>query len=313
MYAECKTAGNNCYALEGFAPTGDYAGYMYGGKGVYAESDDASQPGVKAAAYGSSAVGLHAESSIYRGAYIKSDSNVHYSLYVDSQDGPTQATAALNVRGAIRGEGNLVIAGSKSGYVVDIMQNVDSASLTPGDVVVIIGSSPPVIGEIPVATVRKASTPYDSTVAGIVDEIWYAPDAATKSAFESQEQSLRVASATAARARLAAMASNEKPAPFAMPEVTISDDVGTAHSLPGLTSTGSGGYVSVVTLGAYKMVKADASTGAIHAGDLLTTSSNPGYAMKVTDKVAAIGAIIGKALGNLESGTGTIPIFVTPH
>jgi hypothetical protein len=57
-------------------------------------------------------------------------------------------------------------------------------------------------------------------------------------------------------------------------------------------------------------VKVDATFGAIRAGDLLTTSTTAGYAMKVSDKAAAIGAIIGKALGNLEIGTGTIPVLV---
>ena len=33
-----------------------------------------------------------------------------------------------------------------------------------------------------------------------------------------------------------------------------------------------GGYANVVTLGSYKTVKVDASFGAIHAGDMLTTS-----------------------------------------
>ncbi len=78
------------------------------------------------------------------------------------------------------------------------------------------------------------------------------------------------------------------------------------------TRAEKGGYVSVVTLGSFKVVKVDASFGAIHSGDLLTTSSHAGYAMKVTDKVQAIGAIIGKALGNLDSGTGTIPVLVMP-
>ena len=97
-----------------------------------------------------------------------------------------------------------------------------------------------------------------------------------------------------------------------MPEMKITDEQGTLHALPNETSVGRGGYVSVVTLGAYKTVKVDASFGAIQAGDLLTTSPRAGYAMKATDKVAAIGAIIGKALGNLDSGTGTIPILVMP-
>ena len=33
--------------------------------------------------------------------------------------------------------------------------------------------------------------------------------------------------------------------------------------------------------------------------------------MKVTDKVASIGAVLGKALGNLDSGTGYIAVLVT--
>ena len=68
---------------------------------------------------------------------------------------------------------------------------------------------------------------------------------------------------------------------------------------------------NVVTLGAYKMVKVDASFGAIHAGDLLTTSSHAGYAMKATDKLQAFGATIGKAVGSLETGTGTIAVLVS--
>ncbi len=86
---------------------------------------------------------------------------------------------------------------------------------------------------------------------------------------------------------------------------------GNLHARADATSAAQGEFMNVVTLGSYKMVKVDASFGAIRAGDLLTTSDNPGYAMKVTDKVSAIGAILGKALGGLESGTGTIPILVT--
>jgi hypothetical protein len=51
--------------------------------------------------------------------------------------------------------------------------------------------------------------------------------------------------------------------------------------------------------------------GPIHRGDLLTTSSTPGYAMKATDRSRMLGAIVGKALSNLDSGSGTIEILVT--
>jgi hypothetical protein len=53
----------------------------------------------------------------------------------------------------------------------------------------------------------------------------------------------------------------------------------------------------------------DASSTPIHAGDLLTTSDTPGYAMKAARP--QIGTILGKAMGTLESGTGTIEVLVT--
>ncbi|MGO9155637.1 hypothetical protein [Mycobacterium sp.] len=42
--------------------------------------------------------------------------------------------------------------------------------------------------------------------------------------------------------------------------------------------------------------KVDAAFGKVVAGDLLTTSATPGYAMKASDRSRALGAIIGKAL-----------------
>ena len=58
-------------------------------------------------------------------------------------------------------------------------------------------------------------------------------------------------------------------------------------------------------------VKATTENGAIRPGDLLVTSSEVGYAMKGTDRSRMLGAVIGKALGNLESGTGVIEAVVT--
>jgi hypothetical protein len=56
--------------------------------------------------------------------------------------------------------------------------------------------------------------------------------------------------------------------------------------------------------------KVDAQLGPIEVGDLLTTSSTPGHAMKATDPAKAFGAVIGKALQPLEKGCGLIPILV---
>jgi hypothetical protein len=51
--------------------------------------------------------------------------------------------------------------------------------------------------------------------------------------------------------------------------------------------------------------------GTIKAGDLLTTSSVPGHAMKVTDYEAARGAILGKALEDLKGDKGHIMILAS--
>lgn len=56
--------------------------------------------------------------------------------------------------------------------------------------------------------------------------------------------------------------------------------------------------------------KVDASNGSIGVGDLLTTSSIPGHAMKVVNPEKAFGTVIGKALGKLDSATGMIPVLV---
>jgi hypothetical protein len=58
-------------------------------------------------------------------------------------------------------------------------------------------------------------------------------------------------------------------------------------------------------------VQADASNGAIKPGDLLTTSSAPGRAMKVTDHARASGAILGKAMTALKEGQGMVLVLVT--
>lgn len=56
--------------------------------------------------------------------------------------------------------------------------------------------------------------------------------------------------------------------------------------------------------------KVDAQYGPIDVGDLLTSSSTLGHAMKATDPAKSFGAVIGKALGSLAAGTGLIPIIV---
>jgi hypothetical protein len=56
--------------------------------------------------------------------------------------------------------------------------------------------------------------------------------------------------------------------------------------------------------------KVDADISPIEVGDLLTTSSTPGHAMKAVDPLKAFGAVIGKALRPLRKGTGLIPLLI---
>jgi hypothetical protein len=57
--------------------------------------------------------------------------------------------------------------------------------------------------------------------------------------------------------------------------------------------------------------KVDAQFGAIEVGDLLTTSSTLGHAMRTDDQMKAFGAVIGKALRPLKQGQGLIPILIS--
>jgi len=53
-----------------------------------------------------------------------------------------------------------------------------------------------------------------------------------------------------------------------------------------------------------------AENGPIQIGDLLVSSSIPGYAMRCDDPQKAVGAVVGKAMEPLEEGTGTIVVQV---
>ena len=187
------------------------------------------------------------------------------------------------------------------------MQNADAVSFEQGDVVVIAdNSAAPVLGTIPVARVKLATTANDTAVVGIVDRVTYVPSEKIRSQYNAQQQADR----EAASQTIAAEPSGKIVRKANIPD-RISDAVGTIHADNAVVRAEPGSYCSVVTLGAYRAVKVDANYGAIKAGDLLTTSWHAGYAMKVQDKVAASGAVIGKALGSLATGTGTIPVLVT--
>ncbi|GGD57438.1 hypothetical protein GCM10011514_21930 [Emticicia aquatilis] len=69
-----------------------------------------------------------------------------------------------------------------------------------------------------------------------------------------------------------------------------------------------GDYPIAITGRVY--VKADATKWSIKAGDLLTTSDMKGYAMRAKNYKKAQGAIIGKALTDLNEGTGMVLVLL---
>ncbi len=77
-----------------------------------------------------------------------------------------------------------------------------------------------------------------------------------------------------------------------------------------------GGFVKglkpPVALSGRVLCKVTTENGSIEAGDFLTTSSRPGYAMKATDKEKFFGTVLGKALEPFRRGkTGLILVLVT--
>jgi len=110
------------------------------------------------------------------------------------------------------------------------------------------------------------------------------------------------------------------------PEANCSRVIGVISTEPGmllnslinrddLPTDGSSGYP--VALSGCVPCKVTDEGGPIRRGDLLTTASRPGYAMRATpvdaNGVYRAGTIIGKALGAHATGEGLIEIFVTLH
>lgn len=58
-------------------------------------------------------------------------------------------------------------------------------------------------------------------------------------------------------------------------------------------------------------VKCDAGSAPIAAGDLLTTAARAGHAMKAADHGRSQGAVLGKAMTSLASGTGMVLVLVS--
>jgi hypothetical protein len=261
-------------AATGFGVYGSTPGSGVGGVGNVYGVYGASSATTQGRGYGgyfasSTGIGVHGRSTAQSSSQNQFAPGVSgYSQHgagVMGASGPSGAAGYFD--GTVFVDGNLIVTGSKGGYLVDIAVNDGAEALTRGDLVVVTGVADPVVGEIPVPLVRKADSPSSTAVIGIVD-------AAYRTDQENEVNHLL-------SRRLAA----------AVGEVV-----------------GPGDYLSIVTLGAFGALNVDASYGAIRPGDLLVSSPMPGHAMRAENP--GIGTVIGKALGGLESGTGTIAVMV---
>lgn len=215
--------------------------------------------------YGPVQIGASADANVYVGPIPPQDpifgkyqakmsvTKDSWSYFAARFNGPTMVDHDAIITGT------LSVGKGKTGYVVDLAVNAGEESLSAGDVVAVVGAADPLLGDIPLARVVKASRAYQTGVMGVVDRRYLAGET---------------------------MGFDDEP-------------------------IAPGEHLSLVTHGMFRLVKVDASSSAIHAGDLLVSSSNAGYAMKAENQVEAIGAVIGKAMGELERGTGTLPLMVT--
>jgi hypothetical protein len=218
-------------------------------------------------------IGLLSESDHDNGAWILSNSALAYSLYIP-HNGADIEQGGSGPSDALHVVGHAYISGGCTGCALDqVMLNTGSTDLHPGDVVALGALAPEgtVIDGNAVAGVSASSQAYSTGVVGVVG-MRYVPGDPSAPAGTVQHTGGR-------------------------------DDTA--------TSIKPGEYMTVVTEGTYNLVKVDAGKDGIHAGDLLTTSGTAGAAMKATDKLASVGAVLGKAMGNLDGGVGYIPVLIT--
>lgn len=151
--------------------------------------------------------------------------------------------------------------------------------LEAGDVVII----DPAIDE----SVVLSSIPYDTSVAGIVST---KPGILLGDDVFSQENEIALA-----EMKQADMGGN-----IAQVQAMQANSIAQKYS----------GNVPLALAGRVPCKVTD-ENGPIARGDLLTTSSTPGYAMRADiDDFSKIGSVIGKAMESLNSGTGVIIVLV---
>lgn len=268
----------NGAGLSGFGTVEDSTGVLGSGSGVGTSRNSIFDLNTGAYLVGSGAndsVGAVLYGVHDNGAWLQSDDSSYFAAFVvNAKGGIDVGTSGNDPLNRVIINGPLIVGGGCTGcMLLTIMQNTGQTDLHPGEVASMSSAvtSQAQVGDQPLVGVDLAQGAYNSAVVGVVSHKWVQADANA-------------------------------------PVGTIQN---TGYYDYDATSIKPGDYMGVATTGAYKEVQVSAANGPIHVGDLLVTSDTAGVAMKATDKMQAFGATLGKAMGNLESGTGTIPVMLT--
>ncbi|MBI1744448.1 hypothetical protein HYR54_15475 [Candidatus Acetothermia bacterium] len=192
-----------------------------------------------------------------------------------------------------------------SGVGADIAERIDASEvIEPGDLVEADPNKP--------KHYRKTHGPYSSSVAGVISTTpglsmghrpaTQAPASAAWSSPFNHPLSLR----SAPNASL----------PFTLSLVeldstkTLLNGVSVARLVPYWAPLSEQDQRPLLALIGRVFLKATTENGPIHPGDLLVSASKPGYAMRCVEVSLCEGAVVGKALENLEQGEGLILILV---
>jgi hypothetical protein len=172
--------------------------------------------------------------------------------------------------------------------------------LERGDVVVIAARQPGIQGHtgMPAIEVDLAQRIHDTAVCGVVHDLYagHKPESG-----EVPEPDQKAAKRSGRSAR------KHGPVKTCAAQAFTFDELETLDR----TKIAPGQIGHLVAGGLCVVCKVDADIAPIIAGDLLTTSATKGHAQKVMDSTKAVGAVLGKALGSLKKGKGTIPVLVT--
>jgi hypothetical protein len=168
--------------------------------------------------------------------------------------------------------------------------------VTPGDLVELDPERP--------GRYRKAREPYSTLVAGVIST---APGitmggAARERPLPALRLSLRLREVVA-----------HKPSPISISLLAnnafVSQGITLQWTIKGVLTQLETDHPLLALIGVVP-VKATTENGPIRPGDLLVSSSVPGYVMRCADLNKCEGAIVGKALEPLEEGTGLIEMLV---